>query len=164
MPEAPDKSADSATPDGDLLAPTLGDHRPRSADAPAPWELGSQVYVAFIGGALAVTAIAYLNSQRLGAPRRARVMIVVIGLLSFAAILIVAALIGQEEDLPAGARVALQLVAVAGWGLMFLIQRPYERIFEAFADTEHPSLLGPGLVAVLTLGAIQLMAVLAVIG
>lgn len=164
MPGTSDRSTDLAAPPGDLLTPTLAEHRPRSSDAPAPWNLGSQVYVAFLGGALAVTAIAYLNSARLEAPTRTRMVILLIGLLSFASILVVAALLGQGEDTPSGFRVALQLVAVAGWGLMFLIQRPYERIFETFDDTEHASLVWPGLAAIVTLGALQLLAVVAVIG
>jgi len=150
---------------GDLLSPTLQE-RGDMPDGPAPWRLGSQFYVAALGGSLAVTAIALLNARRHAMPQRARVGIAAIGLITFTAVLVVAALTtaGAGDDTPSGLRVAVQLVSVAGWGLMFLIQRPYDRVFEAFGDREYDSLWVLGLVAVILLGAVQLVAVLGVRG
>jgi len=42
----------------DLLTPTLTGQREPQREGGLPWRLGSQVYVAFFGGVLAVTAIA----------------------------------------------------------------------------------------------------------
>jgi len=147
-----------------LISPTLQDHAPpRTADS--PWALGSQVYVAFFGGALAVTAIALVNARRLGLPKKSRVAIGATGGAAFVASIAVAALLfsgGGDGDAPSGLRVAVQLVGIAGWGIQYLIQRPWDRLFQAFDEREYDSLLGPGLLAVLTLGLLQLGAVMAV--
>lgn len=147
---------------GDLLSPTL-QHRAEQARGPAPWRLSSQVYVAFFGGSLAVAAIAVMNARRHAMPARAQATIAAIGVVTFIAVLIVASVIlagSGDDDTPSGLRVAVQLVSVAGWGLMFLIQRPHDRVFEAFGNREHASLVLPGLAAVLLLGSIQFVCVL----
>jgi hypothetical protein len=148
--------------DEELLAPSLGTHRPRARDAARPWRLGSQVYVAFFGGPLAATAIAFANAVRLQVPLSKRMAILGIGLVAFGAVLAVA--FGLSDASRQGLRVALNLVAVGGWGVMYLIQRPYERIFMAFGGEEHQSLVVPGLLAVVVCGVLQTAAVAAVVG
>jgi hypothetical protein len=121
------------------------------------------VYVAFFGGPLAVTAIAFANAARLQVPLSKRIAILGIGLVAFGAVLAVA--FGLNDASRQGLRVALNLVAVGGWGVMYLIQRPYERIFVAFGrDEDHQSLVVPGLLAVLVGGALQIAAIAAVVG
>jgi hypothetical protein len=137
---------------GDLLTPTLQEHVPRPRGAERPWRLGSQVYVAFFGGVLAVTAIAYLNAMLLGAPARVRAGIVAIGVAGLAVVVGLATLLLGGDSVPDGAWAALTLVGVAAWGGMFLLQRPWDRIYRTFAPGEdedelYESLLGPGLVA-----------------
>ncbi len=149
----------------DLLTPSL-QHRVELSDTPSPWRLSSQVYVAFFGGSLAVTAIALLNARRHAMPRKALILIAVAGLVAFAAVLAVASIIANDGDggTPSGLRVAVQLISVVGWGPMFLLQRPFDRVFESFGDREYKSLLGPGLLAVLALGMVQLYAIVKVAG
>jgi hypothetical protein len=149
-------------PNDELLAPSLGTHRPRARDAARPWRLGSQVYVAFFGGPLAVTAIAFANAARLQVPLPKRMAILGVGLVAFGAVFAVAFGLGDAGR--EGLRVALHLVAVAGWGVMYLIQRPYERIFMAFGDQGHQSLIVPGLLAVVVCGVLQAEALAAVVG
>jgi hypothetical protein len=55
-----------------LLRPTLQDQRRTGA---RPWRVESQVYVGFFGGPLAIGAIAFLNSHRLGVPGNGRARI-----------------------------------------------------------------------------------------
>jgi hypothetical protein len=145
----------------DLLTPTLQGHLPRVGLR--PWRLGSQVYVAFFGGVLGVTPIAFLNAGMLQAPARVRAGIVAIGVAGFAAVVAAAAFLLDGDSVPDGARTALTLVGVLAWGGMFLLQRPYDRIYATFSreqheDDKYESLFGPGLVAViagfLTQGAI----------
>jgi hypothetical protein len=124
--------------------------------------LGYQVYVGFFGGPLAVTAIAFANAARLQVPLSKRMAILGIGLVAFGAVLAVA--FGLSDASRDGLRVALRLVAVAAWGGMYLIQRPYERLFVAFGDEEHQSFIVPGLLAVVVGGALQAEAVAAVVG
>lgn len=146
-----------------LITPTLQDHAPPRTGA-SPWALGSQVYVAFFGGALAVTAIALVNARRLGLPKKSRVAIGATGAAAFVASIVVAAFVfnGGDAETPRGLRVAVQLVGIAGWGIQYLIQRPWDRLFQTFDEREYDSLLGPGLLAVLSVGLVQLGLVMAV--
>jgi hypothetical protein len=118
---------------GNLLTPTLEGYVPRDATAARPWRLGSQVYVAFFGGILAVTAIAYLNALRLRAPAGVRAGIVAIGALGLAVLLVVAAVVFGGGSAPDGARPALTLVGVAAYGGLYLVQRPWDRVYGAFS-------------------------------
>jgi hypothetical protein len=134
----------------DLLTPTLQGYVPRSGDR--PWRLGSQVYVAFFGGVLAVTAIAFMNALLLHAPARVRAGIVAIGAAGLAGVIVVAALLFSGDSVPDGARIALTLVGVLAWGGMYLLQRPWDRLYTSFAREEdeddlYESLLGPGFLA-----------------
>jgi hypothetical protein len=132
----------------DLFTPTLQEHVSHRGDA-RPWRLGSQVYVAFFGGPLGATAIAYFNAMLLHAPVRVKVAILAIGAAGLAAMIGLAALLLGGGSAPDGARQALTLVGLAAWGGMFLVQRPWDRIYSSFADeTEddelYESLVGPG--------------------
>jgi hypothetical protein len=137
----------------DLFTPTLQGHVPRQRGAQRPWRLGSQVYVAFLGGVLAVTAIAYLNAGFLRAPGRVRAGILACGAAGLAVVVLVASLLLSGDSVPDGARTGLTLVGVAAWGGMYLLQRPWDRVYSSFArekdeDELYESLLGPGLLAV----------------
>ena len=147
--------------DEELFAPSLETHRPRAQDAARPWPLGSQVYVAFFGGPLAVPAIAFANAVRLQVPVGKRIAILGIGLVAFAAALAIA--FGFSDASRQSLRFALNLVAVGGWGVMYLVQRPYERIFVAYGG-KHESLVRPGLLAVVVSGVLQTAVVIAVVG
>jgi hypothetical protein len=136
----------------DLLTPTLEGYVPRHGDR--PWRLGSQVYVAFFGGILGVTAIAYLNAAMLNAPPRVRTGILAVGAVGLAVMIAAAALLLGGDDVPDGARTGLTLIGVVAWGGMFLLQRPWDRIYKSFSresddDDLYESLLGPGLLAVI---------------
>ena len=139
----------------DLFTPTLQEHVPRhERTALQPWRLGSQVYVAFFGGVLAVTAIALINAGLLRAPGRVRAGILACGAAGLAVVVLVASLLLSGDDVPDGARTALILVGVAAWGGMYLLQRSWDRIYVSFArekedDELYESLVGPGLVAVI---------------
>ena len=139
----------------DLFTPTLQEHVPRhERTALQHWRLGSQVYVAFFGGVLAVTAIALVNAGLLRAPARVRAGILACGAAGLAVVVLAASLLLSGDDVPDGARTALTLVGVAAWGGMYLLQRPWDRIYSSFAreteeDELYESLVGPGLVAVI---------------
>jgi hypothetical protein len=153
----------------ELLTPTLQDHTPRSPTARRPWRLGSQLYVAFLGGVPAVTAIALVNATRLRAPGRALAMIAGAGVLGMGAVIaFLAIFFGNrgEESGPSGLQIGVQVISVAAWGLMFLAQRQWERVYEVYAhdDEPHASLLLPGLLAVIVGAAIQIAIVVAVSG
>jgi hypothetical protein len=151
----------------DLLTPTLQGYVPRRGDR--PWRLGSQVYVAFFGGVLAVTAIAFMNALLLHAPARVRAGILALGAAGLAVLIAVAALLLSGDSVPDGARTALTLIGVVAWGGMFVVQRPWDRIYTSFSresddDDLYESLLGPGFLAVIAGFIVQNMIVAAVAG
>jgi hypothetical protein len=152
----------------DLFTPTLQDHVPRhERSAFQPWRLGSQVYVAFFGGVLAVTPIALINAGLLGTPARVRAGILACGAAGLAVVVLLVSLLLSGDDVPDGARPALTLVGVAAWGGMYLLQRPWDRVYSSFARDEdedelYESLVGPGLVAVIVGFLVQTAIVTAV--
>ena len=105
---------------------------PRAADAPRPWRLGSQLYVAFFGGVIAAIAIALENARRLRAPRHVTWSIAGAGLLGLTGLVAVASLVDSEV------RIVVQLVSVTAWGLMFLAQRQWDRVYEVYAPNDEP--------------------------
>jgi len=124
---------------------------PLAADAKRPWRLSSQVYVAFFGGVLAVTVISLINARRLRMPASGQAAVVGVGALGLAGVIAFAVL----SSLPAEARVVIQLISLAAWGLMFLVQRPYDRVHTMFSDRDdddYESLVAPGFAAVIFLG------------
>ena len=135
-----------------LLQPTLADHVPLAPEAKRPWRLSSQVYIAFFGGVLAVTVIALINARRLRIPGSRQAVVAGIGAVGLTCVIVFAVV----SSLPSGARVIIQLISLAAWGLMFLVQRPYDRVHSLFSDRDeeddYESLIAPGLAAVVFLG------------
>lgn len=151
----------------ELLQPTLRGRAARDPDAARPWRLGSIVYVAFFGGALAAAAISLVNARRLGLPARAQGMIGALGVAGFAGALVAAALVGGGSDANSGVRIAARVVALVAYGGMFLLMRSADRVHhyhQGEDDTAYDSLWGPGLAAVFTLGIVESVAVYAAAG
>lgn len=140
-----------------LLRPTLQQVRPGAR----PWRLGSQGYVAFIGGSLAGTAVAVVNAGRLGLPRSAVLRIAAVGAVALAAgVALPAVAGGRLGDLgPA----LLRLPAVAAYLVQARVQRGADRAF-ALGGGEHAPLLRTGLAAVVVLGLLELALAVAVAG
>ena len=146
----------------ELLQPTMTEQRAAAPSAARPWRLGSQVYVAFFGGVLAVTAIAILNSRRLGMPDRARWIMGGLGAAGLAAALVVVSLVGGETS--SSARIPARIVALAVCGGLFLLQRGADRVyhFHQRADDPYDSLWIPGLIACFTAGVAEILLIVAV--
>ena len=153
-----------ATVRGDLLTPTLGAHEPRDWSTQLPWRLGSQVFVAFFGGPLAVKIIAVLNGMRLRMPRRQLVTMVPIGVAGTIAGVLAAGLI----DAGAAPRLLVQVAGVITYGPLHLLQRSPDRVHSTFSphadpEDDYGSLWGPGIAAVLAGWVVQGALVAAVI-
>src|SRR5918995_281153 len=107
-----------ATVKGDLLTPTLAEHRPRDWSESLPWRLGSQVFVGFLGGPVAVTIIAVLNGARLRMPGARLALMAVIGLVGAVAGVLAAGLI----DAGLAPRLLVQVAGVVTYGPLYLLQ------------------------------------------
>ena len=145
----------------DLLKPTLTGQRVPQREGGLPWRLGSQVYVAFFGGVLAVTTIAYLNARRLGLQGRALGLIVGVGAAGLAATIAAVVLIDGDSS---ATRLPARVCALAAFGLMYLIQRQADRIYHHHARLDDPydSLVKPGLIAVFSVGILEAILLIAV--
>ena len=127
----------------DLLQPTLAGQERRPSNY-KPWRLGSQVYVAFFGGALAVGAIGFYNSITLGMPVRARVAIVAMALAAEAALVVLVRATDTDE-----VRLVSIVAGLVAFGGAYLLQRSPDRVYHFHADDDEPyeSLFGAGLIA-----------------
>lgn len=126
----------------DLLRPTVGAGVDLSA---RPWRLMSQTYVAFFGGVLASTAIAYLNAKRLGVDAAKRRLILLTGLAGLLVVIGVFVLAyGDDSGLTSGLRVGIRVVAVVCCMLQVRLQRPMDRAFQ-LRGADYGSLWGMGI-------------------
>jgi hypothetical protein len=142
----------------DLLAPSLQDVRlARLGDGERPWRLSSQVYVAFVGGALAVAVIALDNARRLGAPQKTQRWIIALGALGVAVSVIVSYFL---DDFGSSSWIGYRVVGVLLAGALYKLQQPADRVYSfrtsGDEDQQYDSLWGPGLVAALGGGLVQL--------
>jgi hypothetical protein len=135
----------------ELLRPTIGAGVDMSA---RPWRLMSQTYVAFFGGVIASTVIAFLNARRLGVPTDKRRLILLIGAVGLVLAAVVITLLADDTSTSSGIRVAVRLVAVVTCLAQLRIQQPMDRAFQ-LRGSEYGSLWGPGIAAVIGLGLLE---------
>ena len=153
--------------DDDLLSPSLEGRRAvRPAKGSRPWRLGSQFYVAFFGGALAATVIAWLNSGRLGLEAQRRRLIPLVGLAAVVAeVVALALLVGDPSSREI--RFSGRVAGVAAYGALYWLQRPVDRLYHATTEGDdddiYDSLWVPGLIATFVLGTVQALVVLGLV-
>jgi hypothetical protein len=134
----------------ELLRPTVPDEAPRPDGAERPMRLGSQFYVAFLGGAIGATIIALLNAAALGLPARKRWIIAGLGLLG----LVASGLVMGIAGLDAGGNdtgLVVRVIGVVAWGGMYLVQRSADRVYgyRSKGEDEYDSMWTAGIAAVL---------------
>jgi hypothetical protein len=131
----------------DLLQPALSGRR-EQIPMVLPWRLGSQVYVAFFGGPLAVGGIGAFNAGILLMPKRAIAAIVAVAVVAEVAFLAVYAVAGPADS----GRLVSTVAGLAAFGPIYLIQRSADRVYHFHTREEEPyqSLFVPGLVAVVS--------------
>ena len=127
-----------------------------------PWRLSSQFYVAFIGGILALTGIAYLNGKRLGlSDVRLRIIValgIAVTLISLAALSYGIKIADLEGENGQWIRLILRMVSVALFPVLYKIQKSADRIYQFNHDGDddlYSSLWVPGIIATLVLGLVQ---------
>jgi hypothetical protein len=145
----------------DLFAPSLqGEARVEPlTEGERPWQLSSQFYVAFIGGALAVTAIAWLNAKRLRASSETQRWILVLGALGVVASVVVSYLL-YGDNFGSATRIGYRVVAVLLAGAFYKLLQPADRVYSFRSpvpeDEQYDSMWVPGLIATFAGGAVQL--------
>jgi len=152
----------------DLLTPTLQDQcAPLAAEK--PWRVQSQFYIAFFGGILPLTVIAYLNAKKLGLSTSMRNRIILLGVVALAVAMVGTGLYLHSKGIGDLSH-AIRNSAVRRtlrWGprlaaiLLYLplrrIQAPADRLYQFNSDEEdsYASLWKAGILAVLVLGTLQ---------
>ena len=146
-----------------FLTPSLaGAARVEAAPGQRPWRPQSMFYVAFFGGLLPLTWIAYQNAERLGMPADARRRIAIVGgLVTLAVMVAMGAFIADPSRLsivssafpdmrPTQVVRLLTRASAVGLYLLFLSWlKSANRRYAAFGAGEYDSLWRPGLVAVI---------------
>ena len=121
-----------------------------------PWRLMSQTYVAFFGGVIASTVIAFLNARRLGVDAARRRLILLTGAAGLVAVTVAFALpFGEYGETP----VPSVVVTALAMGCSFVqqrIQRPMDRAFQ-LRGTDYRPLWGPGIAATVGGVAVQIL-------
>lgn len=149
--------------DTDLFAPSLTQTRLRELPAGSrPWRLGSQFYVAFFGGPLAIGAIGFLNGKRLELSQQRLWAIAGAGIAGFLALVAAVAVVID----PGGhGRVLIAVAGVASFLVIRELQKAPDRLYGLYRDDDdaYDSLWGPGLVAVLVCGIAEASVLVAVL-
>jgi hypothetical protein len=127
----------------ELLRPTIGAGVDMSV---RPWRLMSQTYVAFFGGVIGATVVAFLNSGRLGVDAAKRRLILLTGLVGLVAVVAVSTLLDGDADVMSSLRVVTRVVAVLCCLVQLRLQRPMDRAFQ-LRGTDYGSLWGVGIAA-----------------
>ncbi|WP_432935539.1 hypothetical protein ACQPXM_20920 [Kribbella sp. CA-253562] len=136
----------------ELLRPTIVANVDLSV---RPWRLMSQAYVAFFGGVIAVTVIAWLNARRLGVGAAQQRLILGVGAVALVVSAAVVVLL-TDGDADSGLRVATRVVAVLCCLVQLRLQRPMDRAFQ-LRGADYRSLWGPGIAAVIGLGLLEVL-------
>jgi hypothetical protein len=151
----------SQNPDGELFQPSVGaDQRYLER----PWNPASNFYVAFFGGVIAATAIAYLNAARLHVEHfRARIL--AIGLTGVVVALVAARLVADsvaDDESGTYVRLASRVVAVLVHFVFAAQLKQADRRFQ-ITGGDYESLWTPGFLAVLAGGLAQAILLYAVV-
>ena len=145
----------------ELLQPTV---KSPVVSGERPWRIGSQFWVAFFGGILAITVIAVINAARLGVSRNVRYIMIGIAVVALGVLSWLWFQKPPAEDFMkfwTGARdmrTWSRIAAVAVYIIFAAIQRKPDARYRIFSSGEYSSLWGAGFAAVFILGMIQPLA------
>lgn len=141
----------------ELLRPTIGAPVDLSV---RPWRLMSQTYVAFFGGVIAATTIAFLNARRLGVDAAKRRLILLTGAVGLLVSIVVvfSVNLGADDPYSAVPNVATTAVALVTSYVQQKIQRPMDRAVQ-LRGIEYRPLWGPGIAAAIGGMAVQTLIV-----
>lgn len=142
----------------DLLQPTV---QALPTTGGKPWRVMSQGYVAFFGGVIASTVIAFLNAGRLGAAPRQRWFVAGVGLAGLA-VTIPLVVVLYDPDTSSTTKLVSRVVAVLACLAQAWLLRPLDRAFQ-IRDGEYGSLWKAGFAAVIGCGLAEVLLLAAAI-
>jgi hypothetical protein len=130
----------------DLLEPVLADRAPRHWLLATPWRLGSQLYVAVLGGPLALAAIATVNAYKLRLPAARQAAIAAGGLVLELALIAFA----QLADIGAAGLLPGAIAGIIAYGFARRLQLSGDRVYSynANGDDTYASMFAAGLAAI----------------
>lgn len=134
----------------ELLRPTV---TPVVRSGYKPWRLQSQFWVAFFGGILAVTGVAFINSGHLGMSARSRGVVLAFGAAALAVYvaMIVWFLGGNAQN----TRIAGRILAVVLFLVLARLQRAADARYQLFGSGEYAPMWGVGITASIVGGLAQ---------
>jgi len=147
--------------DTELFSPSLQDYQPLGkASRPQPWRLQSQIWIAFFGGVIPFTLIAYLNAKRLELPKHRLQQIVGLGVIGFITVIGVDYLFGITDDMSVrqattSMRLTGRAVALLMYVLVHRMQNSADRTYAWVSDDSYSSLWRFGLLVIVVLGTLQ---------
>ena len=134
----------------ELLQPTV---TPVERSGYKPWRVQSQFWVAFFGGIVAVTAVAFINSGHLGMSARSRGAILAAGAAALAVWVALAVWLVDENA--QNLRIAGRILAVVLFLVLARMQRPADARYQLFGAGEYAALWGVGIPASIIGGLAQ---------
>ena len=152
VPQAPETPMTDELLQPSVTAPPPG--------ARPPWRIRSQFWLAFFGGPLPVTVIAFLNARRLRLGSRERMQIIIAGAIAVAAELTLVYFSPEiaewmkARQATAG-RLTLRFTGMLLYLVLARIQGPADRLRNLGNDVHYDSLWGPGFAAWIGLGIVQ---------
>ena len=153
----------SENPDEDLFQPSVARDQQYLE---RPWNPDSNFYVAFFGGVIAATAIAYLNAARLHV-EHLRSRILAIGITGVVVALVAAKFVAESVAEPDGSgtyvRLASRVVAVIVHFVLAAQLKQADRRFQVTGG-DYESLWAPGFGAVVAGGIAQAVLLYLVVG
>jgi Na+/melibiose symporter-like transporter len=148
--------------DSELFRPTLqGQSQSLPAAGQRPWRLWSPFWIAFFGGVLPYTVVAYLNSRRLGMPEQRQRLILALGAVGLLVTIVVtyALTAWLGSDRANVVRLGSRIVAVLAFLAGFSLQKSADRRYSFATGGAYASLWVFGLAVTLVLGFVQNIAV-----
>lgn len=127
----------------DVMPPVIDQEAKRPA---RPWRPSSLLTLAILCGAIASTAIGYLNASRLGVEPAKRLLILLIGVVELTLVTLVYTRLDGGGWSALARALVRGAVLVGGCALQLRLQRPRDEEFQR-ASGEYGSLWRPGFVA-----------------
>ncbi|MCP5101709.1 MAG: hypothetical protein GY943_39710 [Chloroflexi bacterium] len=151
------------TPEDDLFSPSLQEETfAAHYKLKPPWRVQQQIWIAFFGGPVSATVVAFLNGHRLHLKQKELLTMIAVGVIGVVVTIVTAVLLTDiqfSSDLFQSSTQQLRYISRIVGVLTYLIfarmQKSADRIYHYRNNGKYDALLGPGLAIVLIAGTLQ---------